>query len=354
MTPEKNESIDFNRKKIYETLGKSKLQPTTSVSPVVQEQIAATNGVHYIDRIGKLNEYPVYELPVERSNGGLMLDIGNGWGRWLVAGANKGYIPIGIDIRLEFCITARDTLNKLNRQGYSLVADLKDLPFKENIFDLVWSFSVIQHTHKTRMLSCLQHINRILNQNGFAFLEFPNKNGIRNRFTTVKSSESERDDYDSWCVRYYTPEEYRKIFMDTFGNFSFSNHSFLGIGILKEDLKYVSLKNKIVTAVSLLGSFGTKILPPLKNISDSLYVKAYKRQQTNDTVNVENIKHFLALHKADPSNNLNICALLQCPKTGTDIKLSSDHKKLVSEEAGIYYNVENNIPILIASEAHPL
>ena len=114
-----------------------------------------------------------------------MLDIGNGWGRWLVSGFNKGYIPIGIDIRLEFCKTAINTLHANNCLGYSLVADLKNLPFKDNIFDFVWSFSVIQHTHKSRMISCLKHINRILKSTGFSKLEFPNKNGVYNNINNV-------------------------------------------------------------------------------------------------------------------------------------------------------------------------
>src|SRR5438477_7293587 len=92
--------ISFNRSKIYEKLDYEK-EPGNyagGIPWIVQQQIAATNGVHYMDRIGKLSGYPVYEMPVPHVSEKLMLDIGNGWGRWLVAGANKGYIPVGIDI----------------------------------------------------------------------------------------------------------------------------------------------------------------------------------------------------------------------------------------------------------------
>src|SRR5690606_32321540 len=125
------------------------------------------NGIHYIDRIGKLKRYPIYEVPVPTVTGNkLMLDIGCGWGRWLVAGHNKGYIPIGIDLRLEFCETARQVLNDLNKSGYTVVADLENIPFRDNIFDLIWSFSVIQHTHINRLTNCLSHINRIIKSDG--------------------------------------------------------------------------------------------------------------------------------------------------------------------------------------------
>lgn len=348
----------FDRSKIYE-----KLTPVDQPKEynkklpwVVQQQIAATNGMHYIDRLGKLKDYPKYQLPVPKVSSGIMLDIGNGWGRWLVAGANKGYIPVGIDIRLEFCEAALKTLRDNNRNGYSLVADLKNLPFQSNIFDLVWSFSVIQHTHKQRLLSCLTHINRILKNSGFTFLEFPNKYGLRNRYRGVKESSGSENDYDSWCVRYYSIKEYRDIFNDIFGNFKYYNHSFIGIGILSEDLKYVSVKNKFLVGVSLLGSMITNLIPPLKQISDSIYIKAYKNQSkgTQDERAKAALHQFTTAHSVNPANNLNIIYLLSCPITGGALTLSDDKEKLISIDGKVSYPIKNNIPVLIPSEASAL
>ncbi len=348
--------IEFNRSKIYEKLDYEKEPENyhSEIPWIVQQQIAATNGVHYKDRIGKLSTYPQYELPVPAVSKGLMLDIGNGWGRWLAAGADKGYIPVGIDIRLEFCNTARQTLKKLNKTGYSLVADLKDLPFKEDVFDLVWSFSVIQHTHKDRMLSCLKHIQRILRPGGYTYLEFPNKSGIRNKFGPARIYEAEKNDYNSWCVRYYTPKEYKDIFTGIFGNYSFSSHSFLGIGVLKEDLKYVSNKNKIICSASLAGTLISKIITPLKYLSDSIYIKASKEAKDIGNDALQSLNTFLLLHNQNPLDNLNVWPLLRCPRSGTALALSPDKKRLISAEAGIFYPVENDIPILITSEARPL
>src|SRR5688572_17088112 len=170
---ESDEIIEFNRSKIYEKL---EIMPEpgdySSMIPwVVQNQIAATNGFHYLDRVGKLKEYPVYSLPVKKVTGQkLMLDIGSGWGRWLIAGANKGYLPIGLDIRLEFCETALKVIKQSNKAGYVTVGDLENIPSKNSIFDLVWSFSVIQHTHYKRLVNCLEGINRILKDDGFTLL----------------------------------------------------------------------------------------------------------------------------------------------------------------------------------------
>jgi len=81
--------IEFERRNIYEKLDYLP-QPEgykETLPWIVQQQIAATNGIQYVDRIGKLKGYPTYELPVKNVDAGLMLDIGTGWGRWLVAGA---------------------------------------------------------------------------------------------------------------------------------------------------------------------------------------------------------------------------------------------------------------------------
>lgn len=349
-----NINEDFNRSKIYEKMDYAP-EPagySSNIPWIVQQQIAATNGIHYVDRIGRLKDYPIFELPVPAVSGDkLMLDIGNGWGRWLVAGANKGYIPVGLDIRLEFCRTALKSLQLQGKKGYSVVGDLENLPFKDNIFDLVWSFSVIQHTHYQRLNNCLEHVNRILHREGFTYLEFPNKNGIHNRFGPVKASAHEVDDINSWCVRYYTPKEYKAVFDKYLDGFSYDNHSFLGIGVLKEDLKYVSPKNKVLSLASLVLSALTHVVPGMKNLSDSLYIRSSKKEK--QPADKDSLSLFLQSHHRQ-WDNLNVVPLLRCPKFGGDLTLSTDRKKLLALEAGIAYPVECGIPILVKSEARAM
>ena len=123
--------IEFERSKIYEKLDYTPEPPgyKGKLPWAVQQQIAATNGIQYMDQVGKLRDYPRYRLPVDevdRVENALMLDIGCGWGRWLVGGSEKGYIPVGIDLRLEFCQAAKQTLTQAGVNGYTVVADLKE------------------------------------------------------------------------------------------------------------------------------------------------------------------------------------------------------------------------------------
>lgn len=344
--------VAFDRSKIYENLTYQPEPPgyKGKLPWTVQQQVAATNGVQYLDRIGKLNEYPSYELPVSPVQGGVMLDIGSGWGRWLVAGARKGYLPVAMDIRLEFCRISRETLQAHDLHGYAVVADLKEPPFLNDVFDLVWSFSVIQHTHKTRMISCLKHIHRILKPGGYTKLEFPNKYGVHNYFGPARKFAPVADDYQSWEVRYYTPAEYRRFFMDIFGNVKFSVHSLFGIGVLKEDLRYVSLKNKLLCAASLAGTAIAKVISPLKNICDSLYLEADKKSG-NPSRESEAVSLFLEAHRKNPSDNLNIIHILCCPATGEPVTMDPQTGKLVNKSRTWAYPVIGGIPIMIRSEA---
>ncbi len=341
------------RERIYERLD-TRPQPaqyTGKIPWIVQQQIAATNGIHFLNTIGTLSEYPIPEIPVPHASksGELLLDIGNGWGRWLVAAANKDYIPVGIDIRLEFCETARKVLEANGKNGYSVVADLQNLPFLNNVFNVVWSFSVIQHTHLDRFTRCLSHVERILADNAYCYLEFPNRNGIRNRFGPASKPNS--SDFDSWDVRYYTPEEYEKIFRVFFDNYKYYNHSVLGIGILPGDAKYAKgLKNKAIIGASRALSNLAELIPPMKSIADSIYIKSVKHGVA-DNISADAKKTFQASHVLNPADNLNIVHLLRCPVSGEAVQLSDDRTEVISRFARLAYPVKNNIPIMIASEA---
>lgn len=350
------DSTEFDRSKIYERLEYAP-QPEDYKGPIpwlVQQQVSATNGIHYADEIGHLTEYPIPPIPIEDagSPGKMLLDIGCGWGRWLVAGGRKGYIPVGMDLRLEFCETSLLSLRDNGIQGYAVVGDLREPPFHDEVFHAVWSFSVIQHTHRDRLTSCLRHIRRMLTPGGFAKLEFPNRDGIRNRLGPARIHDRYADDYNSWCVRYYTIREYRRIFTDIFGEFSFTNHSFLGIGILPNDLQYVrKLKSRVLIGLSLSLSWLADRLPLLKYISDSVYIRVGKKGTTDTSTSSMAIDRFLEGHSARNYDNLNIVPMLQCPISRGDLVLSEDRCFLISAKAGMKYPVVNGIPILIRSEA---
>ena len=75
------ESDQFIRRKVYQNLN---VQPEPAgyngkVAWRVQQQIAHTNGKHYAGTVGKLDEYPIPDMPVpDAAPDQLLLDIGCG------------------------------------------------------------------------------------------------------------------------------------------------------------------------------------------------------------------------------------------------------------------------------------
>ena len=252
-----------------------KSRTASEILPYVQEMIAGTNGNMYRDLIGRLQSYPIPKLPIGRRGPGLFLDIGCGWGRWMASAARLGFKPVGVDIKWEAAKATRQVLADLGLPGFAVVADLRALPFKTERFDFVWSYSVIQHTHRKRACACLQEIARVLKKGCECQLEFPIRPGLWNRIQAPRS-DGEADDYASWCVRYYTIAELRSLFLEKFGNFTFKNHCYFGIGIQPIDLRYVRWRFKPIVLGSLILHQLSRVFSPLKRLSDSIYVAARK------------------------------------------------------------------------------
>lgn len=326
------------------------VEPQSSdLDAFIKFHIAATNGVHY-KHLDDVQSYPTFDLPVKaaKKENALMLDIGCGWGRWLVAGSKKNYIPIGLDVQPKFAKAALGLMKKENIKGYVVVADLQEIPFKDNVFDLVWSFSVIQHVHRKRLVNGLSEINRVLEKDGYAKLEFPNLNGLRNRRGPVQQEKPYWDDFDHWCVRYYSLDEYRNMFMNAFKNFGYSIHSILGIGVLKDDLKYVSFKNKLKVGTVLGMTAVSKLIPGAARYADSLYLTARKSDRNAEFC--YELSEFFYNHYQKPFDPLNIVPLLKCPITSKNVKVSNDRLTIISE-GGYVYPVEEGIPIMLRTRA---
>ena len=244
---------------------------------------AATNGRQYQGLVGRLETLPIPSLPKkvrdEARAGGRkkwMLDIGSGWGRWLLAGASAGFVPVGLELKLEAARVARDLLKKEGKKGFVVVADAGKPPFAPDSFDVIWSFSVLQHLHRKRAKACLERCAELLKKRGLLAIELPTKHGIRNRFIR-NSQEKEEDNWDSWVVRYYTRPEVEEVVGGNFQEAQIRPHAFGGIGYLPIDLKYVPWKFRLVVLVSETLRKICLPFPFLTRWADSWYVYARRR-----------------------------------------------------------------------------
>ncbi len=98
----------------------------------------------------------------------------------LVAGCGKGFEAAylqellgakvyGVDVDQQFDLWACDHARLLNYDGESL-------PFKDNLFDVVYSFHVLEHVKDPDFF--LRELHRVLKKDGIVYIGVPNKSRL--------------------------------------------------------------------------------------------------------------------------------------------------------------------------------
>lgn len=267
---------DQEKERLRQHIGSKKELKDFVVDPIVQFLIAATNGILYKDSIGTLTHYPIPNLRLPKVDGEQkqLLDIGCSWGRWCISGSQKKYICIGIDPSLGAVLAGQRIAQKLGLNIKFVVGDARYLPFKESIFDQVFCYSVIQHFSKNDAKQTLTEINRVLKVNGQSLIQMPNRWGIRSLQHQIKRGFKEGESFD---VRYWGIKELNDCFTKEIGESQIDIDGFFGLGIQKSDLNLLHQKYRIVVRISETLRSLSQVIPSLKYIADSVYIKSIKQ-----------------------------------------------------------------------------
>lgn len=250
-------------------------QPHSSgVDPVVQHVVVATNGLLYRSLIGRLPAYPIPDLKLPAAAGAPLLDIGCNWGRWSIAAARLGYAPIGIDPSLGCVLAAQRICCELDVPARFLVADLRHLPFAAQCFDVVFSYSVLQHFSKDDVAIALRETARVLKPGGRSMIQMPNAYGIRSLYNQARRCFRRACGFE---VRYWTPAEIRKTFERFLGPTSLPVDCFFGLGIQDSDEHLLPLRHRLVVRASRAMRSASQWFHPLQALADSLYACSVKR-----------------------------------------------------------------------------
>ena len=247
-----------------------------AIDPVISYLLCKTNGQLYEQLVGKLKHYPIPDIRLPSVNAGLhpmMLDIGCGWGRWSLSAAKKGYDVIGLDPSLGAILAGRRAAKTMGTTMQWVVGDARYLPFKNGIFDRVFSYSVLQHFSKADTAKTLAEVNRVLSSQGTSLIQMPNAFGIRSRFHLLRRWSREARHFE---VRYYTPSELLDTFQHAVGPSEISVDGFFGLGIQMADVSLMPLKHKLIIHVSEILRHASQMIPLLRSIADSLYVESKK------------------------------------------------------------------------------
>lgn len=244
-----------------------------NVDPVVAFLVSATNGIMYKPLIGKLQRYPIPDLPLPNGHGKSLLDVGCNWGRWCIAASRRGWSVVGIDPSLGAIMAARRVARSMELPIRYVVADGRFLPFRPGLFDTVFSYSVLQHLAPHDVLSTLREMARTLKPLGICLVQMPNHRGLRSIYHQTRRRFRAARGFE---VRYWRISDLRETFSHAVGATQISIDCFGGLGIQKADWDLMPPGRKLIIAGSETLRKISHVLPFLVYFADSVYVRSVK------------------------------------------------------------------------------
>jgi SAM-dependent methyltransferase/uncharacterized protein YbaR (Trm112 family) len=245
------------------------------IDPFVRNAIGATNGSFYQHLVGNLREYPIPDLRMAASDGGLFLEVGSNWGRWCIAAARLGYRAIGIDPSLKSVRAARRVAAQLGVDAQYVVGDARFLPFREGAFKRVFSYSVLQHLPKQDAAFAIAEINRVLRTGEECLVQMPNVLGMRCLYHQVRRRFREARDFE---VRYWTLPALKLEFGKHFCSAQVLVDGFFSLNPQISDVRLMPWRYRALIYASEGLRRMSGAIPALKYAADSVYVRAVKEE----------------------------------------------------------------------------
>jgi len=116
-----------------------------------------------------------FSLPKE----GLLLDFGCSLGKWISLWWNLGYTPVGIDQSIFALKLAKEK----HPETEFIRCMGQNLPFKDEVFDVVVSVAVFQHNRNMTKRRFLQEIRLVLKSNGYLLFTESTERGVDENWT---------------------------------------------------------------------------------------------------------------------------------------------------------------------------
>lgn len=255
------------------------IQAGSVIDPVAAYLVGATNGIAYLHMVGKLDTYPIPAIRLTPGAGKLLLDIGCSWGRWSIAAAQRGYRVVGLDPSLGAVMAAKRVSNSLGVSCTFVVGDARYLPFRNELFEQTFSYSVLQHLSYDDAALAFAEIGRVLVRGGQSLIQMPTKAGIRCLYNQWRRGFAETKGFE---VRYWGINQLLTALNRTVGSSTYSVDCYFGIGWQLSDLQHMPQSYRAIIRTSELLRKASNMLPPLKWFADSIYIHSSKSTDTCD------------------------------------------------------------------------
>lgn len=240
-----------------------------AIDPFVQSQVGATNGPMYAGLIGRLTRYPIPAMRLP-AGPGLLLDVGCNWGRWCVAAARLGWQPVGVDPSLKAVLAARRVAAQLGVSARYVVGDARHLPFREGLFDVAWSYSVLQHLAKSDVRQSLREMRRVLAPGGRCVVQLPNSWAAHALYKRLRRPGRPA----GFDVRYWSPPELARTFTRLVGPASIEVDGFFTLDSQAADLDLLAWRHAMVVRASEALRRMSLRVPALSRVAESLTITA--------------------------------------------------------------------------------
>src|SRR5947207_2635099 len=191
----------------------------------------------------------------------------------LECSAGHGYRAIGIDSSLEAIRAAYRVSRQLGVDACFVVGDGRFLPFPDGLFDVVFSYSVLQHFSKTDAQTAIAEASRTLKPRGQAVIQMANAFGLRSIYHQLRRGFRQGREFE---VRYWRPGELRATFARLVGPSDVTADGYFSLNPQPNEAHMLPVPFRAVVAASetlrTLSMHGM----PITWLADSLCVSATK------------------------------------------------------------------------------
>jgi 2-polyprenyl-3-methyl-5-hydroxy-6-metoxy-1,4-benzoquinol methylase len=246
--------------------------PVVGVDPFVQQEIVKTNGILYRGTEGGLTRYPIPKFPLADGGGRKLLDIGCNWGRWCVAASQAGFETVGIDPSLAAVQAAYRVSRQLGVAPEFVTADGRALPFPDASFDVVYSYSVLQHFSKEDARATIAEAARVVKPQGRVLIQMANLLGVRQLYNQLR--DIIRGEDNVFRVRRWLPGELVSTFTELVGPASLTADGYFSLNAQPSDVDLLAPLPKAVVRTSEALKAVSRRVKSLALVADSVFIEA--------------------------------------------------------------------------------
>jgi SAM-dependent methyltransferase/uncharacterized protein YbaR (Trm112 family) len=244
------------------------------VDSFVNDWIVNTNGNLYWRARGRLTRYPIPEWTFGRGEGKTLLDIGCSWGRWCIAAERAGFRSIGVDVHIDALAAAERVSRQLDARCSFVCCDADALPVRSRSIDFIFSYSVLQHIDRTKVLRIFGEIARVLKPSGRCIIQLPNAFGPLSIVQQLKRGFRDAKP-GSFEMRYWSRNTIRRS-LDEAGLRGVQIHTdgFLSQNPQLSDLDLLTPGGRLIVVACYAGRKAANALPILTRVADSWWIEA--------------------------------------------------------------------------------